>query len=381
VREAVRQLLAEPRVPNPPQRVWRDWVLIALLVPAAVVEVFVRDDLGWPPVALVLGVTQIIALLWRRSHPLTAVAVGFGVHAASEAVLLFGADHSAMLMTSASILILPYSLFRWGAGRQCAIGLAVMLIPHIPHGASIASTLFQAVVGTIVLLFPAAIGAAMRYRSSSKVREIDQVKMREREQLARELHDTVAHHVSAIIIQAQAGRTVAGSDPAAAVNALRVIEAEATRTLGEMRVMVGVLRQGDGADLAPQRGVADIKQLSRQSGNAPQIQVELADGLEDLRPSVGAAMYRLAQESITNALRHARHATLINVSVTADDENVRLTVCDNGEATSSGHVVPGYGLIGMSERTKLLGGSFVAGPNPSSGWTTTAVLPRDDARV
>ena len=87
---------------------------------------------------------------------------------------------------------------------------------------------------------------------------MDQVKVREREQLARELHDTVAHHVSAIAIQAQAGRTLAASQPGAALDALEVIEEVASRTLAEMCVMVGVLREGEEPDLAPLRGVAAI---------------------------------------------------------------------------------------------------------------------------
>ena len=103
----------------------------------------------------------------------------------------------------------------------------------------------------------------MRYRASSRLRETDQVKLREREQLARELHDTVAHHVSAIAIRAQAGRALAPSRPDAAVDALEVIEEEASRTLDELRAMVGALRQGEEPDLAPQRGVADIERLGR----------------------------------------------------------------------------------------------------------------------
>ena len=170
------------------------------------------------------------------------------------------------------------------------------------------------------MLFPAALGASVRYRANSRLREMDQVKLREREQLARELHDTVAHHVSAIAIRAQAGRVVAASHPDAAVDALEVIEEEASRTLAEMRTMVGALRQGEEPDLAPQRGVADIERLAHSAGDRPRVDVELSGDLDDLRPSVEAAIYRLAQESITNAMRHARHATRINVWVVGDDD-------------------------------------------------------------
>ncbi|MDP9465217.1 MAG: histidine kinase, partial [Actinomycetota bacterium] len=307
--DVVRQLWAEPRVPNAPRRVWTDWVLVGMLVPAAILEAIFREDLGWRPVALVLGVAPVFMLSWRRTHPLLVVAVVFGAHAASEAVTIFGAHHSAMLYTTAWLILLPYSLFRWGSGRECAIGLAIMLLGHIPNGSGAVNTLADVAAASVFLLFPAALGAAMRYRTSFRLRERDQVKLLEREQLARELHDTVAHHVSAIIIQAQAGRAVAETDPDAALNVLEVIEAEGSRALAEMRAMVGALRQGEDPDLTPQRSVADIGLLARNAGEPPHVDVHLSGGLDDLRPSVGAAVYRLAQESITNAVRHARHAT------------------------------------------------------------------------
>ena len=375
---ALRQLVAEPRVPSPPQRMWRDWVLVSVLVPAAILEVILRTDLGWPPVALVLGAAPIFTLFWRRTHPLAVVAVVFGAHAASEAVTLVGAEHSAMLYATAWLLILPYSLFRWGSGRECILGLGVMMLAHVPNGSGAVNNLVEVIAASVFLLFPAAVGLAVRYRITYRIRETDQIKLHEREQLARELHDTVAHHVSAIIIQAQAGRTVAPTDPKAAARVLEVIEAEASRTLTEMRIMVGALRDGGGAALAPQRGVADITKLARATGGSPHIAVQLSGGLDDLRPSVEAAVYRLAQESITNAVRHARHATRIDVLVAGDDDAIRLTVQDDGDPNPSAAATAGFGLVGMSERAKLLGGTLHAGPNKGRGWTITAVLPRDE---
>ena len=376
--DAVRQLWAEPRVANPPRRVWRDWVLVSVLMPAAILEAIFRTELGWRPVALVLGAAPVLMLLWRRTNPLLAVAIVFCAHAASEAVTIFGAPHSAMLYSTAWLILLPYSLFRWGSGRQCVTGLAIMLVGHLPNGSGAVNNIGEIAAATVFLLFPAALGAAIRYRTTSRVRELDQVKLREREQLARDLHDTVAHHVSAIIIQAQAGRTVATTDPGAAVNTLEAIEAEASRTLAEMRIMVGALRRGEDPDLAPQRTVADIKLLADNTGESPYVDVQLSEGLDDLRPSVGAAIYRLAQESITNVRRHARHATRIEVSVAGDDRSVSLTVRDDGDPNPFGAgASSGFGLVGMAERAKLLGGTLEAGPRPDRGWTITAVLPRD----
>ena len=377
MRNAVRSLWAEPRVPNPPTRVWRDWALVAVLVPLAVLEVILREDLVWRPVALVLGAAPVFTLLWRRTHPLVVVAVAFGAQTLADVATLFGADESAVLYTTAYVLLLPYSLFRWGSGRDAAIGLAMILV-----GLFISDTGLDLVFAIGFFLFSAALGAAIRYQASSRLREMDQVKLREREQLARELHDTVAHHVSAIAIRAQAGRTLAAADPNAAVDALEVIEEEASRTLAEMRTMVGALRQGEEPDLAPQRGVADIERLARSAGDSPRVDVELSGDLDDLPSSVEAGIYRLAQESITNAVRHARHATRVKVSVVGDDRSVRLTVSDDGHAGSlSASASSGYGIAGMTERAKLLGGTLEAGPSRDRGWTVDAVLPRNGTAI
>jgi len=105
--------------------------------------------------------------------------------------------------------------------------------------------------------------------------------------------------------------------------------------------------------------------------------VEITGAADDLPPPVGAAIYRLAQESVTNARRHARHATRIEVRVAVDDTSVHLRVSDDGDtALTRPAGSPGFGLIGMIERADLLGGTCEAGPNPDRGWTVTAVLPR-----
>ena len=374
---AVRSIWAEPRAPHPPARVWRDWVLVAVLVATAILEASFRQDVIWRPVALVLAVALVFPLLWRRTHPLAAVALTFGTIIAVSVAALFGADGPVGLDTAVYVLLFPYALFRWGSGREAVIGLGIILVAYVLGIASDdVSGVGEAVFAWLFLMFPAALGAAVRYQATSRLRELDQVKLREREQLARELHDTVAHHVSAIAIRAQAGRVVAASDPDAAVDALHVIEEEASRTLAELRGMVGVLREDEEADLAPQRGLADLEGLAHRVGDRPRVEVHLSGDLDDLGPSVEAAIYRIAQESITNAVRHARRATRISVGVAGDDDCVRLTVRDDGDASSAGRVSAGYGLVGMTERATLLGGTLEAGPSPDSGWTVNAVLPR-----
>jgi len=377
---AVGSLWDEPRIPHPPNRVWRDWVLVGALVPMAALEGIFRDDVVWRPIALMLGVGLTCTLLWRRTQPLAAVAVTFGALIVVDAAALIADAGPVGLNTMAYVLLLPYALFRWGSGREAVAGLVLILATAVLAIAADATGLGEAVFGAALLLFPAALGASVRYRATYRLQELDQVKLREREQLARELHDTVAHHVSAIAIRAQAGRVVEASDPGAAVDALTVIEAEASRTLAEMRVIVAALRVGNAVsgepDLGRQRGVADIERLARTVGDSPRVDIELSGDFSHLQPSIGAAIYRLAQESITNAVRHARFATRIKVSVIGEDDCVRLTVADDGAAGQAGRSQRGYGLVGMTERATLLGGTLEAGPTRDSGWMVNAVLPR-----
>jgi signal transduction histidine kinase len=371
VTQLLRAVWFEPRPAGAPARVWRDWMLVAVLVVVAVLEGVLRPELPWRAVSVAIAVALVPTVLWRRTHPLLMVAIAFGVCAVSP--LLTGGE-LAELQTMGFLTILPYALFRWGSGREMVFGSAIMLCRLGILVLLSQTSLGTAAVGVLVLSVAAACGTAMRYRARARQRELEKVKLLERERLARDLHDTVAHHVSAIAIRAQAGLATMSLRPEAAADALRVIEAEATRTLTEMRTMVRALRRAEdeAAELAPSPRIADLARLGAEAG--PVVDVEI----DDLSPSVGGAIYRLAQESVTNARRHARHATRIHVRVAADDTSVRLRVTDDGESGNAG-ATPGYGLIGMTERADLLGGTCEAGPNPGRGWTVTAVLPRGGA--
>jgi signal transduction histidine kinase len=276
------------------------------------------------------------------------------------------------LYSMAGIVLLPYALYRWASGREALVGTAIVAVPA-GLGLAASATLGDVIGGTILLVAVFALGAAMRYRAVARQREVQQVRTLERGELARELHDTVAHHVSAIAIQAQAGRAVAATSPASAIEALAVIEAEASRTLYEMRTMVRVLRDGEAADYAPQRGIGDLDELTRMS---PVVQVHRGGDLAGLPQPVEVTVYRICQESVTNAIRHSLNATAVTVEVAGDVGVVRLRVHDDGEAARPATTV-GYGLLGMAERAKLLGGSCQAGPDPVGGWTVEATLPRE----
>ncbi|GGK95035.1 two-component sensor histidine kinase [Planomonospora parontospora subsp. parontospora] len=377
---ALRSLWNEPRPPDPPPWTWRDLVLVGVLVPAAVLEGFLRPDLPWRVVSVAVAVGLVPTLLWRRTRPLLMIVICFAV--TGLAPLLMGEPPSEMY-TMAYQLILPYALFRWGSGREAATGLAIMIV-SASLSAVTGRTAGPDVIGAFTALSAtAALGGAFRYRSRARSRELDQVKLLEREQLARDLHDTVAHHVSAMAVRAQAGLATAESRPEAATEALRVIEAEAARALDEMHALVRVLRRDrpdEPADLAPGRRITDIERLAGRSRSGPAVDVEISGDLGGLPPSVEAAVYRLAQESVTNAVRHARHATRVEVRVTADDTSVRLRVSDDGDGGLVRPAAsPGYGIIGMIERAHLLRGTCTAGPGPDRGWTVSAVLPRTGA--
>ena len=374
---AIRSFLAEPRAPDPPAPLRRDWVLVAAVLTAGLLETILRNDVVWPVVVVVAVVAPAVCLPWRRSHPVAVTATVFGSIALGDAALLLGTGERTELYTALYVLLLPYALFRWGSGAEAATGIALVLAWNTALAAA-SGTLGELASGAPVLLLPMALGASMRYRARYRLGEHGQMRLREREQLARELHDTVAHHVSAIAIRAQAGRAMAASRPEAAVDALEVIEEAASRTLADMRSLVGALRDGDEAELAPQGGVADLRRLGRNTHGGPAVEVRFAGDLDDLPPLVGAAIYRIAQEAITNAVRHARHATRVDVNVTGDRERVRMTVRDDGDAVpSGGERLSGYGLVGMTERAALLGGTLHAGPDDGGGWTVAAELPRN----
>ncbi|MCK2215847.1 histidine kinase [Actinomadura sp. ATCC 31491] len=378
MRGLIGSLWNEPRAPGAPRRGWRDWALVAGVVAAALLEGALRPDLPSRPLSVAVTAGLAPLLLWRRGKPLLMLALAFAVTSAAS---LATGGRDVETYTLAFVLILVYAVFRWGSGREALTGLALGLAAV---GLSAAQGRLEPadLVGALAVMSAAlGLGGATRFRAGARLRELDRVKLLEREQLARELHDLVAHHVSAMAIRAQAGlAAAAAAQPDAAADALRVIEAEASRTLAEMRTMVHVLRRNEPAELTPGKQLADLAELAGRARVGPAVDVEIDGDVAGVPPPVGAAIYRIAQESVTNARRHARHATRIEVRVTADDAAVRLRVSDDGDGVVARQIsAAGYGLIGMIERAGLLGGTCEAGPNPGRGWTVTAVLPRTGA--
>ncbi|MFE1904195.1 sensor histidine kinase [Streptomyces gardneri] len=375
LRDDLRTLWTEPRPPDAPARVWRDWALLAVSLGAVTLEATLRENVVWRPVAVVFAVWLCLLPLWRRTHPLAMVTLGFGsVILLQLASLVAAPGEHVGLDTGMVVLVLVYALPRWGSGREIVLGSAVILTTFALGVVADDIPAAEQVGGFVFLSLPGLIGAAVRFWGTARERQLEQVRSREREQLARELHDTVAHHVSAMVISAQAGRVLAGTDPSAAVEALEGVEEEGARTLEEMRAMVATLRdRGAGAELAPPAGVADLERLVRTPGGRLRVDLGLDGELDTLPPAVDAAVYRIVQESVTNALRHAVDATEVVVRVAAERHTVRVSVRDNGRRTGRGRA--GYGLTGLRERATLLGGTLQAGPGTDQGWQVEAELP------
>jgi signal transduction histidine kinase len=382
----LRALWNEPRPARPPARVWRDWALLAVAVSASLIEVALQPDephrqlitglvrnQAWLPAALVVSLVLALSLLWRRTHPLAAVAVAFGTLIVFDLARIFVSD-ATLLLSVAAALVLPYALLRWGSGREAVTGLGIVLVwLGVTHVAD-PTELPDVIGGYAFFLFSAALGASIRFHATTRMRDIEQAELRQRHELARDLHDTIGHHMSGIVIQAQAGRAMAASGPDRAVAVLGTIEEAATRALAEMRTIVGVLRVGAEPDLAPQPGLPDIERLA-STADTPAIEVHLSGLLDELPAAVSVALYRIAQEALTNTTRHARNATRVHIDVVGDGEQVRLTVRDDGAPVAANPSPSGFGLIGMRERASLLGGTLHAGPGSDRGWVVEATLP------
>lgn len=359
-------------------RAVREGLLLAGVVAIALFEKAVRPELSLA--SLLVGLALVSTLPWRRSRPLLMVAIAFGATASLSLYTIATGSDLPVPHATAFLLVLPYALARRGTGRQIALGAPIMLAAAILGFVAQPSGIGDLFGAFGVLGVALASGATVRSRAAARAQALERAELRERERLARELHDTVAHHVSAIAIRAQAGLVGGTTRPDAALDALRVIENEASSALTEMRTLVRVLRDGEAPDRAPAPGIDELERLAARPGEGPTVTVRVSGDAERLAPSVSAAVYRLAREAVTNARRHARHPTRIVVNVVVGAASVRLHVDDDGTLPGPlARAGGGYGLVGMRERAEALGGTFEAGPGVTRGWTVTAVLPRQGA--
>jgi signal transduction histidine kinase len=372
-----------------------------------------RDcDPGGAAVALVLATT--LPLVWRRRRPL---AVGLTTGLATAA---YGFAHYPDLAMPIAIggVVGMYSVAAWG-GRRAALlagGVAavvvavVMALPRADADVVDAAFVSLSLAGAWVLGDRArvqrALAAELQERAARLERDRAEDARRavasERARIARELHDVVAHHVSMMVVQAEAGPVAVERDPARAAGAFEAIAATGRQALVEMRRLLGVLR-GDGdqaPSLAPQPGLAQVPSLVEQVGRAG-LRVELVvEGTEAaLPPGIDLSAYRIVQEALTNALRHGGSGRA-RVLVRYGEHDLELRIDNDGPAGRSdegpaGNGVgsasgrrptdsdrqlrrsgrPGQGLVGMRERVTVFGGELHTGRGPDGGFTVAARLP------
>ena len=200
--------------------------------------------------------------------------------------------------------------------------------------------------------------------------------LEERTRIARELHDVVAHAVSVIVLQARGARHALGKEPDDARDAIDAIEETATQALGEMRRLLGLLRADDEeVALAPQPSLAHLDTLVahvRDAGLPVEVRVEGRP--RELAPGVDLSAYRIVQEALTNALKHAGQARA-RVVVHYGDEVLELEVADTGAGDANGGGGGGHGLAGMRERVAVFGGELESGPRSEGGFAVRARLP------
>lgn len=196
----------------------------------------------------------------------------------------------------------------------------------------------------------------------------------ERARIARDMHDIVAHSISVIAVQAEAGPVVVKSDASAAAAMFDTIAATARQSLGDIRRLLGVLRDAE-PDRAPQPGLDRLEDLFddvRATGRVVSFTVEGEP--QPATPGLGLSAYRIVQEGITNALRHAG-PTPIEVQLHWQSDGLEVRIRDDGVGPESVPSSDGRGLVGMHERAEAIGGSVMAGPRATGGWEVVAWLP------
>lgn len=381
---------------GPREQWWFDVALAtALLLPALATPL---TDAGWT--GLLLSIGQIGPLYWRRHHPATAFAV-VAATSALQAVLL-----DTPLWSQVAFPVAVYSVARYattllglaaaGVGLCGAAVASVVWLRGYDVALSVANVASYVVTISTIVVTAWALGALARTRRAyvdALVERSEQIRREaeqqvalaasdERARIAREMHDVVAHGLSMMVVQADGARYAARRDPEVATAALETIAATGRESLTEMRRMLGLLRSGEGGELQPQPGLADLPGLVV----GDDIVATLPDPDTPVPDGVALAAYRVVQEALTNVRKHAGPGARARVEVTVgtevavvveDDGRGAAAACpaQQGEEASGRDDGRGLGLIGMRERVTVHGGTVEAGPRPGGGWRVAARLP------
>ena len=377
---AVRRDRLLRRLPRRPEVF--DAALAGLLALGGIVEIVVSPERSGPlaaNVALVLGFT--IPIAWRRRAPVAATAVVIA------SILLM-----SLTLTSVEQLFVPFAAVLCGAYacglRESYPGLALVVIALPAITATMedrvaADYFFPCLLVAVAWLAGRTVRARTRLTAElheaaeqlaeASAEEQQLAASEERRRIAREMHDLVAHSMSVMVVQAGGARRILARDPGRALEAATRIERTGREALGEMRHLLGVLN-GPHAVLAPQPTLAELGELITRARAAglPTV-LEFRGERRDLPAGLDLAAYRIVQEGLTNAIKHAGHAPT-TVIVDWSEQALTLEVRDHGERvprTGDG----GHGLVGMRERVRLYGGELDAGPAQDGGWRVRATLP------
>ena len=373
--------------------------LIVVLAVESVVELLALQDAKDAPTttlwfAAPATAVVILPLLARRWFPFAAPAALWVLAAAVSFV-----DGRLVPFTAGVFIAGMIAAFLLGSARdslQASLGLAVVLVgagtiiynkPDHTAGALVFTPLLFAIgwLAGFTVRERAEQAEAAEVRATQAERERDAAARiavaEERARIARELHDVVAHAVSVMVLQVGAVRHRLPETLAEDEEALRGVEQTGRSALAEMRRLLGAMRrEGDGVELAPQPGLDALEALADEVGRAG-LPVRLHMDGERYRvpPAIDLSAYRIVQEGLTNALKHA-HAGQADVTVRYRPDELQLEVRDDGKGSSAGDGL-GHGLVGIRERVKIYGGEMSADTGPEGGFVLTARLPvRDDGR-
>jgi signal transduction histidine kinase len=290
------------------------------------------------------------------------------------------------------LLVGVYTVAAWSPRRERVIGAAAMTvglvivgIAGIP-GSTNAEVAFTAALYVAAYLFGTTMRTRRLYseqveaRAAELERERDERAKRavaeERLHIAQELHDVMAHSMGVIAVQAGVGAHVIDSDPDEAKKSLLAISQTSRSTLAEIRRMLGVLREDEGAAYEPAPGLADLDRLVHDVTDAGvPVEVHYEGTRSDLPPGVDFTAYRIVQEALTNVLKHAGHAAVTVTVGYEPDHALRLEVADDGRGVNGRATSGGHGLLGMRERVGVYGGTFEAGPCAGGGYRVAVTLP------
>jgi signal transduction histidine kinase len=367
-------------------------VTVAILALAAVTESSVRAVLTAldAQTAVALAVLALAGTLPPAALGPSSAAIAVS----AVSVLSVAAFHTLTVAGALTQLLVLYRLGQHTSARQrtwiLAPSLAVAFLVLALTGPRPIDSESAFLAVLLAGLSPAAAWAGTARRARSEAREHDAARQvvtdtllehtarGERARIARELHDVVAHHISVIAVQAETARLTTHGMPPAGARRLSAIGDTARAGLTEMRRLLGVLREdtGGSAERQPQPGLAQLADLLDQardtSGAATRLILRGVPA--PLDPGVELAAYRIVQEALTNARRHAPGAA-VDVELHYTDDTLQLRVRDNGPGPPPTTPVPGHGLLGMRERATAVGGRLHTGPAAGGGFLITAVLP------